>query len=206
MLVTSVGTGGAKGTFVPAMGTNSNRLSPHYSCRLLLQPPREKPKSTMEVLLRARIISMALDPASAVATLLTAGGLAAQSVDILFQVCLPPSQLRAPVSLGVSAVSSRTLVNNAGLVELLIACSNKQVVGSRPILSDTGLRIEREMRNRVCDRLELMCQREGMRIDECGGRLDESHPILTVKTFFKSEVFHRQRSHLIEVIGALSIR
>jgi hypothetical protein len=50
----------------------------------------------------------------AAATSLTAGGLAAQSVNILFQVCLPPSRLRAPVSLGVSAVSLRTLVNNAG--------------------------------------------------------------------------------------------
>ncbi|SPP65372.1 hypothetical protein NITLEN_30286 [Nitrospira lenta] len=49
-------------------------------------------------------------------TSLTAGGLAAQSVDILFQVCLPSSQLRAPVSHGVLAVSSRTLVNTAGWV------------------------------------------------------------------------------------------
>jgi hypothetical protein len=51
---------------------------------------------------------------SAAATSLTAGGLAARSVNILFQVCLPLSRLRAPVSRGVSAVSSRTLVNNAG--------------------------------------------------------------------------------------------
>ena len=50
----------------------------------------------------------------AAATSLTAGGLAAQSVNILFQVCFLPSRLRAPVSRGVSAVSSRTLVNNAG--------------------------------------------------------------------------------------------
>src|SRR6266849_1059575 len=48
------------------------------------------------------------------ATSLTAGGLAARSVNILFQACLPPSQLRAPVSRAVSALSSRTLVNNAG--------------------------------------------------------------------------------------------
>src|SRR5580765_672419 len=47
----------------------------------------------------------------AATTSLTAGGLAAQSVNILLQVCLPPSRLRAPVSLGVSSVSSRTLVN-----------------------------------------------------------------------------------------------
>jgi hypothetical protein len=52
-----------------------------------------------------------------VATHLTAGGLAARLVNILFQVCLPPSRLRAPVSLAVSAVSSRTLVNNAGWYE-----------------------------------------------------------------------------------------
>jgi len=45
---------------------------------------------------------------------LTAGGLAAQSVNILFQVCFPPSRLHAPVSRGVSAVSSRTLVNITG--------------------------------------------------------------------------------------------
>jgi hypothetical protein len=50
----------------------------------------------------------------AATTSLMAGGLAAQSVNILFQVCLLPSQLRAPVSRGVLAVSSRTLVNNAG--------------------------------------------------------------------------------------------
>ena len=58
---------------------------------------------------------MALDLASVVTTHLTAGGLAARSVNILCQVCLPPSRLRAPVSPGVSTVSSRTLVNNAGL-------------------------------------------------------------------------------------------
>jgi hypothetical protein len=57
---------------------------------------------------------MALDFASEVTTHLAAGGLAAQSVNILFQVCLPPSRLRASVSLGVSSVSSRTLVNNVG--------------------------------------------------------------------------------------------
>jgi hypothetical protein len=50
----------------------------------------------------------------AATTSLPAGGLAAQSVNILFQVCLAPSRLRAPVSHGVSAVSSRTLVNIAG--------------------------------------------------------------------------------------------
>jgi hypothetical protein len=50
----------------------------------------------------------------AAATSLTAGGLAARSVNILFQVCLPSSRLHAPVSRGVSAVSSRTPVNNAG--------------------------------------------------------------------------------------------
>ena len=50
----------------------------------------------------------------AATTSLAAGGLAARSVNILFQVCLSPSRLRAPVSRGVSAVSSRTLVDNAG--------------------------------------------------------------------------------------------
>jgi hypothetical protein len=69
----------------------------------------------MEFLLRAKIMSMALDLASAVTTRLTPGGLVAQSVTILFQVCLLPSRLRAPVSHGVLAVSSRILVNNVGL-------------------------------------------------------------------------------------------
>jgi len=43
-----------------------------------------------------------------------AGGLAVRSVNILFQVCLPPSRLRAPVSLGDCAISRRTAMNNAG--------------------------------------------------------------------------------------------
>ncbi len=43
------------------------------------------------------------------------GGWARRSVGhILFQVCLLPSQLRTPVSLGVLAVSSRTLVKHMG--------------------------------------------------------------------------------------------
>jgi len=61
------------------------------------------------------IVQKALDLENAVATHLTEGGLAVRSVNILFQVCLPSSRLRAPVSRGVSAVSSRTLVNNVGL-------------------------------------------------------------------------------------------
>jgi hypothetical protein len=48
----------------------------------------------------------------------------------------------------------------------LIACPDEQVVGSEPILSNTGLRIEREMSGRVCDWLELVCQREGLCVDE----------------------------------------
>ena len=40
--------------------------------------------------------------------------LATRSLNILFQVCLGLSRLRMPVSPGVWAVSSRTLVNNAG--------------------------------------------------------------------------------------------
>ncbi|TKS63268.1 MAG: hypothetical protein EWM73_01624 [Nitrospira sp.] len=49
---------------------------------------------------------------------------------------------------------------------LLIACPDKQVVRSQPILSDTGLRIEHEMSGGVCDWLELVCQRQGLRIGE----------------------------------------
>jgi len=43
-----------------------------------------------------------------------AGRLAARDLDILFQVCLGPSRLRVPVSPGDSAISSRTVMNNAG--------------------------------------------------------------------------------------------
>jgi hypothetical protein len=43
-----------------------------------------------------------------------AGGLAPRGLNILFQVCLGPSGLRAPVSHGVLAVSSRTVMNNVG--------------------------------------------------------------------------------------------
>ena len=42
------------------------------------------------------------------------GSLSAQSVNILFQVCLPSSRLRVPISLGVLAASSRTVMNNVG--------------------------------------------------------------------------------------------
>ncbi len=49
---------------------------------------------------------------------------------------------------------------------LLIACPDEQVVGFRPIFSDRGLRVERKMSGGVCDWLELVCQREGLCIDE----------------------------------------
>jgi len=39
-----------------------------------------------------------------------AGGLAVRSVNILCWVCLPPSQLRAPVSRGDYAISRRTVM------------------------------------------------------------------------------------------------
>ena len=89
---------------------------------------------------------------------------------------------------------------------LLIACPDEQVVSSRPILPDTGLRIEREVSGRVCDRVKLVRLCEGLRVDECGGCLYEGDPILTVVAFFQSETCHRQRAYLIEVIGALSKR
>ena len=43
-----------------------------------------------------------------------AGGLAPHGLNVLFQIRLGPSGLRAPVSHGVLAVSSRTVMNNAG--------------------------------------------------------------------------------------------
>jgi hypothetical protein len=43
-----------------------------------------------------------------------AGGLASCGLDILFQVCLGLSGLRTPVSPGVWAVSSRTVMNSVG--------------------------------------------------------------------------------------------
>jgi hypothetical protein len=42
-----------------------------------------------------------------------AGGLAAQSLNVLFQVRLGPSRLHAPVSLRDSAISQRIVMNNA---------------------------------------------------------------------------------------------
>jgi hypothetical protein len=63
---------------------------------------------------------MALDFASAVATrwLLVsrtqAGGLAPHGLTVLLQVRLGPSGLRTPVSHGVLAVSSRTVMDNVG--------------------------------------------------------------------------------------------
>ncbi|MBX3328350.1 MAG: hypothetical protein KF682_20885 [Nitrospira sp.] len=43
-----------------------------------------------------------------------ASRLAPRGLDILFQVCLGLSGLRVPASHGVLAVSSRTIMNNAG--------------------------------------------------------------------------------------------
>ena len=43
-----------------------------------------------------------------------AGGLAAQSVNVLQRVRLPPSRLRAPVSQRDCAISQRTVLNNPG--------------------------------------------------------------------------------------------
>jgi hypothetical protein len=45
---------------------------------------------------------------------LMAGVLAAQSLDVLFQVRLGPSRLCLPVSPGDCAISRRTAMNNAG--------------------------------------------------------------------------------------------
>jgi hypothetical protein len=45
---------------------------------------------------------------------LTAGMLAAQSLDLLFQVRLGPSRLCLPVSPGDCAISPRIVMNNAG--------------------------------------------------------------------------------------------
>ena len=50
----------------------------------------------------------------AATTSLTAGGLVRSDPQRTARVRIGASRLRAPVSLGVSAVSSRTLVNNEG--------------------------------------------------------------------------------------------
>ena len=50
----------------------------------------------------------------AAAISLSAGGLAVRSVNILFQVCLPPSRLRVPASQRDCAISRRTVMNNVG--------------------------------------------------------------------------------------------
>ncbi len=70
----------------------------------------------------------------AAAIILTAGGLAALSVNILFQICFLPSRLRVSVSRGVSAISSRTLVNNAGYGSPGCAITGAPAQGSSPIL------------------------------------------------------------------------
>ena len=57
------------------------------------------------------------------------GGLAPHGLNILFQVCLGLSGLRAPVSLGVLAVSSRSVMNNVGLRAETQATMAAQVVG-----------------------------------------------------------------------------
>jgi hypothetical protein len=43
-----------------------------------------------------------------------AGGLAPRDLNVLFQVRLGLSGLRAPISLGDSTISRRTVMNNAG--------------------------------------------------------------------------------------------
>ncbi|MDN5942862.1 MAG: hypothetical protein L0H94_13345 [Nitrospira sp.] len=63
----------------------------------------------------------------AAATSLTASRLAARSIDILFQVCLPPSRLRVPDSLGVLAVSSLDWARDPERVE-----------GSRTVMNTVG--------------------------------------------------------------------
>jgi len=51
---------------------------------------------------------------SAAATSLSAGRLAAQSLNVLFQVRVGPSRLRVPVSQCGCAISRRTVMNNVG--------------------------------------------------------------------------------------------
>lgn len=55
-------------------------------------------------------------------------GLATHPLDILLQVCLGVSRLRTPVSRGISAVSSRTLLNNAGLGSSYLATKGVETV------------------------------------------------------------------------------
>src|SRR5262245_1174642 len=74
----------------------------------------------VEIFLRPTSMYRALDLASAVTTHLDAvsgvqaGGLAARSVNVPPQVCLPPSRHRAPVSHGDCAISPRIVMSNAG--------------------------------------------------------------------------------------------
>ena len=70
-------------SYIPSAFFVTVVLNPHHSRRLLLQPRIRKSELIAVFFLRARIIQRALDLASAVATHLTAGGLAAQSVNIL---------------------------------------------------------------------------------------------------------------------------
>ncbi len=50
-----------------------------------------------------------------------AGGLAAQSLNVLVPVRLGPSRLRAPVSRRDCAISRRTIMNNPGWFDAMVA-------------------------------------------------------------------------------------
>jgi hypothetical protein len=67
-------------------------------------------------LLLARIIHerFCCNRGFAAAPSLSAGVLAAQSLNVLFQVRFGPSRLRLPVSRSDSTISRRTVMNNAG--------------------------------------------------------------------------------------------
>jgi hypothetical protein len=78
------------------------------------------------------------------------------------------------------------------------------MVGSQPILSEAGLRIQCEVSRGVGDRLKLKCQRQGLRIDECGGCLDEGEPIFKVVSLFKGKAHPRKFPHSVEIVGPLA--
>ena len=60
------------------------------------------------------------------------GGLAPRGLNVLFQVRFSLSGLRAPVSLGVLSVSSRTLMNHAGSRFTTLSGLLLQILAEKP--------------------------------------------------------------------------
>ncbi|TKB53848.1 MAG: sulfurtransferase TusA family protein [Nitrospira sp.] len=72
-----------------------------------------KTKLKLEAMEQGQVLSVLLDDGDPIGNVPRSVSNEGHTI-LSIQVCLLPSRLRAPVSRGVSAVSSRILVNNAG--------------------------------------------------------------------------------------------